>query len=173
MERWFPPLFFVAQLKIDGMGVMLLPFNHVDIARQLVSFDGMYCNGASLSDIDFCLELHNRMWVIGEVKRRGVPVPLGQRVFLEHFVKMARDGGRHAIAIVVEHDVWNSKDPVMLRDCQVKEYYTTETGRWAYPRRPYYVEEMINQYINMYEGGGYGNGQVASNGNAYYGYKAV
>ena len=136
-------------------------FNYERKAKQLVSFDGMDCGGSSLSDIDFCLEFHNKVWVIGEVKGRNVLLPKGQRFFLERFVNMARDGGKRAIAIVVEHNVWDWKETIQLKNCQVREYYTSETGRWAYPRRPYFVEEMINQYIGLY-GGGYGNGQVAS-----------
>lgn len=140
---------------------MSLPFNNINGAKQLVSFDDIGYGGASLSDIDFCMEYHDNVWVIGEVKARGVIVPKAQRLFLERFVNMARDGGRRAIAIIVEHNVWNWREIVNLRDCLVREYYTTETGRWAYPRRPYYVGEMINQYIDMCEGGNC-NGQVAS-----------
>jgi len=150
-----------------------LPFNHIGKAKQLISFDGIWFNGASLSDIDFCMEYHDSVWVIGEVKGKDVVVPKGQRTLLQRFVNMARDSGKRAIAIVVEHHVWNCREMVQLKDCQVLEYYTSETGRWAYPRRPYYVEEMIDQYIYMSEGGRYSNGQVASNGNADYGYKAV
>lgn len=139
-----------------------MPFYNLGKAKQLVSFDGIYYDGASLSDIDFCMEYKNRIWVIGEVKSQNVNVPKGQRLFLQRFVDMARDGGKRAIAIIVEHNVWNWKETVMLRDCSVREYYTSETQRWAYPRRPYYVEEMINQYINLCEGGNQSNGQVAS-----------
>lgn len=148
-------------------------FNNIQRAKQLISFDGMGYDGASFSDIDFCMEFRDRIWVIGEVKSRGVIVPKGQRLLLERFIRMAKDGGKRAIAIVVEHNVWNWKEIVQLRDCEVREYMTTETGRWAYPRRPYYVEEMVNQYISMCEGGRYSNGQVADNGNVDYGYKAV
>ena len=137
-----------------------MPFNHIGKAKQLISFDGMGYDGASLSDIDFCMEYHNHIWVIGEVKNRNVVVPMGQRVFLERFVRMARDSGRRAIAIIVEHNVWDCKEVVQLRDCQVREYMTSETGRWAYPRHPYYVDEMITQYLEMCEGG-HCNGQVA------------
>ena len=138
-----------------------MPFNNILKAKQLISFDGMGYDGASLSDIDFCMEYRNRVWVIGEVKGRGVAIPQGQKLFLQRFVQMAHDGGKRAIAIVVEHNVWNWKETVQLRDCQVREYYASEAGRWAYPRRPYYVEEMIEQYIVMCEGGKY-DGQVTS-----------
>jgi len=138
-----------------------MPFYNIGKAKQLISFDGIQYDGASLSDIDFCMEFRNRIWVIGEVKSQGVIVPQGQKLFLQRFVNMARDGGKRAIAIVVEHNVWNWKETVQLRDCQVREYYTSETRRWAYPRRPYYVEEMIDQYIMLCEGGKC-NGQVAS-----------
>lgn len=139
-----------------------MPFYNIGKAKQLVSFDGIDYDGASLSDIDFCMEYRNKIWVIGEVKSQNVNVPKGQRLFLQRFVDMARDSGKRAIAIIVEHNVWNWKEIVMLKNCKVREYYTSETNRWAYPRRPYYVDEMINQYINLCEGGNQCNGQVAS-----------
>lgn len=85
---------------------------------------------------------------------------------------MVAMSGRRAIAMVVDHNVFNWRESVYVRDCLVREYYTTETRRWAFPRRPYYAGEMINQYLNMCEGG-IGNGQVAGDGNVDYGYKAV
>ena len=130
-----------------------MPFYNIGKAKQLISFDGMNWGGTSLTDIDFCLEYKDRIWVLGEVKSRGVTVPIGQRLLMERFIRMARDGGKRAIAIVVEHNVWNWKETVQLKDCEVREYLTTETGRWAFPRRFYYVEEMINQYLEMCEGG--------------------
>lgn len=137
-------------------------FYNINRARQLISFDGMDWDGASLTDIDFCLEFRDNIWVLGEVKGKDVNVPKGQKLLLNRFVNMARKSGKHAIAMVVEHHVWDYKEIVQLRDCQVREYLTTETGRWAMPRRPFYVEEMITQYISLCEGGRYCNGQVAS-----------
>ena len=136
-------------------------FYNAERAKQLISFDDMCYNGASFSDIDFCLEYRNKIWVIGDVKTEGKDVPKGQRYFLERFVNMARDGGRNAIAIIADHHVFDTKETVRLKDCKVREYYTSEVGMWAYPRRPYYVEEMVINYISMFEGGNC-NGQVAS-----------
>ena len=136
--------------------------NNLGKAKQLVLFDGLMWDGASLTDIDFCLEFHNKVWVIGEVKSQGVYFPAGQRKLMARFINMVRASGKRAIAIVVDHNVWNWKEPVMLRNCMVREYYTTETGRWAFPRRPYYVGEMIDTYLEMCGVGGECNGQIAS-----------
>ena len=139
-----------------------MPFVNIQRAKQLVSFDVLGHNGAYISDIDFCMEYHDHIWVIGDVKGQEVTLPKGQMLFLHRFVDMARFGGKRAIAIIAEHNVWNWKEIIQLRECQVREYYTSETGRWAYPRRPYYVGEMIDQYIDLCEGGNQCNGQVAS-----------
>ena len=140
----------------------MLLFNCIWKAKQLISFDGLNYGGASLSDIDFCLEYHDSIWVLGEVKGRDVILPKSQRTLMSRFVNMARYSGKRAIAIVVEHNVPDCREMIQLSNCMVREYYTSESGRWAYPRRPYYVDEMISQYINIVTGGFNGNGQITN-----------
>lgn len=135
-------------------------FNKEYRAKQLIDFDEMDCCGASFTDIDFCVEFKNRLWVLGEVKGKGVTLPHGQRLLMERFIEMAREAGRKAIAVVCEHNVRDWHEKILLSDCMIREYYTTETGRWAVPHRPYYVGEMVNAYCRM--NGGENSGQSAS-----------
>ena len=154
---WFTAHFHYAKTEQEGGGdVFAQPYR----AKQLFEFDGLEWGNTTPTDLDFCLEFKDKVWVLIEVKHNDTFFPKGQRLLMERFINMCRIAGKHGIAMVVAHHVHDWRESVYVKDCEVREYYTTETGRWAYPRRPYFVQEMVTEYLKMY--GGYEHGQDAN-----------
>ena len=129
-------------------------------AKQLLDFSGLEWADTSPTDIDCCIEYKDRVWVLIEVKHNDTFFPKGQRLLMERFIKMCRMSGKHGIAMAVSHHVHDWRENVQVANCEVREYMTTETLRWAYPRRHYYVQEMVGKYLEMY--GGEVHGQDAN-----------
>ena len=54
--------------------------------RQSIDFTGVENNKIHPTDIDFVLEFDNDILILGEVKREGNDIPLGQRLVLQRMV---------------------------------------------------------------------------------------
>lgn len=120
----------------------------VDRARQLIDFSGMQYG---MTDIDGITEYRDRIWVWCEVKLRGKPVPVGQLLAMERFVGVCKKGGKHCIAIIADHGVYDPAVNVCIKDCTVREVYSTETSRWVKPKRNLTVGEAQSIYINYWD----------------------
>lgn len=118
-------------------------------ARQLICFDGMQYGTIMPTDIDGAIEYHDKAAVFFELKYRDTPVPVGQKLALERFVKDIIASGRDAIAIVAEHSVTDPNDDVIVKDCNVREIYH---GRdWRPPHHKYTVGELVDAYLFFME----------------------
>lgn len=121
-------------------------------ARQLVRFDGMdFCN-KGFTDIDAVMDWHGRAWLMFEVNGRGKELTTGQRILAEHFVGMAGDSGRFAVAAVVEHGVMDCKRDVLLSECDVVELYDTKGMAWRPPREPMTAKELARRFVQYAKG---------------------
>lgn len=119
-----------------------------DRARQLISFDDMPYGA---TDIDGVTDHHGRVFVWYEAKHRQNEAPFGQKLALENHVRMAKDAGRHATAIIVEHYVDNTQSDVKLCDCMVREVFTTEGLKWRPPHAPITAGQYADAYIKYWE----------------------
>lgn len=123
-------------------------------AKQLIAFDGMTYSdkNARPMDIDLAMDAHRgNVFVLGEIKYNGKEVPTGQRWFLYNFVNAMRFAGKHAIAMILDHDIIDANIDVQAAQCKVREYITTETIKfgWSTPKREYTCDEMIKDYLAL------------------------
>lgn len=134
-------------------------YRNPDRGRQLILFDGLQYDNMTPTDLDGIMDGKNRVWLIFEAKLADAPMHRGQRLTLERLVQDAGKAGKHGIAIVAEHKVYDEKENIMLADCMVREIYTTEHRHWWSPGKPMTVKEMADLYIDYY-GGTHENNQV-------------
>lgn len=125
-------------------------------AKQLIAFDGMTYSdkNARPMDIDLAMDCNRgNIFILGEIKYHGKDVPTGQRWFLYNFVQAMRVSGKHAIAMILDHEVQDANEDVQAAQCKVREYITTETAKfgWSAPRREYTCDEMIKDYLVLAE----------------------
>lgn len=126
-------------------------YEHPDRGKQLLRFDGMQFLGSiTPTDIDGLIEIRNQIIIFFEAKLQDKDVPYGQRLALERLVKDARLAGKHAIAIIVEHNIKDPSEDVILKDLLVREVFTTELMRWRPPKRRLYAKEAADVYIKHF-----------------------
>ena len=126
-------------------------YEHPNRGKQLLRFDGMrFLDTITPTDIDGLIEVRNQIFIFFEAKLQDKEVPDGQRLALERLVKDAGMAGKHAIAIVGEHNITDPSEDVFLKDLLVREVFTTETMRWRPPKRRLYAKEAADVYIKHF-----------------------
>ena len=119
--------------------------------KQLLRFDGMrFLDSITPTDIDGLIEVRNQILVFFEAKLQDKEVPFGQKLALERLVKDAGKAGKHAIAIIGEHNIIDPSEDVFLKDLLVREVFTTELQRWKPPKRRLYAKEAADIYIRYF-----------------------
>jgi hypothetical protein len=126
-------------------------YEHPNRGKQLLRFDGMrFLDSITPTDIDALIEVRNQIVVFFEAKLKDKEVPFGQKLALERLVKNAGMAGKHAIAIIGEHNVTDPSEDVFLKDLLVREVFTTERMQWRPPKRKLYAKEAADVYIRYF-----------------------
>ncbi len=107
--------------------------------RQSIDFTGVENNKIHPTDIDFVLEFDNDILVLGEVKREGNDIPLGQKLVLQ---RMVDRWGDKAIALKVVHSHYDDDTDIPLKDCFVESYYSKK--KWSDLKNRYSLIDFIN-----------------------------
>lgn len=126
-------------------------YEHPNRGKQLLRFDGMrFLDSITPTDIDALIEVRNQIVVFFEAKLKDKEVPFGQKLALERLVRNAGRAGKHAIAIIGEHNVTDPSEDVFLKDLLVREVFTTEQMQWRPPKRKLYAKEAADVYIRYF-----------------------
>lgn len=125
-------------------------YQNANRGRQLLRFDGFRYGSITPTDIDGVIDYHNFVWVLFEAKLVGKDVPCGQRMALERFIQNVRRARKHGIAMIVEHNVADCDADIFLKECMVREVYTTENEQWRPPRWAINAKGMADAYINYF-----------------------
>lgn len=126
-------------------------YEHPSRGKQLLRFDGMrFLDSITPTDIDALIEVRNQIVVFFEAKLKDKEVPFGQKLALERLVRNAGRAGKHAIAIIGEHNVTDPSEDVFLKDLLVREVFTTEQMQWRPPKRKLYAKEAADVYIRYF-----------------------
>lgn len=126
-------------------------YEHPNRGKQLLRFDGMrFLDSITPTDIDALIEVRNQIVVFFEAKLKDKEVPFGQKLALERLVRNAGRAGKHAIAIIGEHNVTDPSEDVFLKDLLVREVFTTERMQWRPPKRKLYAKEAADVYIRYF-----------------------
>ena len=106
---------------------------------QSIDFTGVENNNIHPTDIDFVLEFDNEILILGEVKKKGNKLPIGQRLVLERIVD---SWGSKGIALKVIHSHRDDNTDIPLKDCFVEAYYLE--GAWKLLDSPYSLIGFVN-----------------------------
>lgn len=117
-------------------------------AKQLIDFSGL---DYGMTDIDGITEYQDKVWVWCEVKWRGKPIPIGQKLAMERFVNVCKKAGKHCVAIIADHVVDDTRIDIQIKDCIVREVYTSEKMEWRKPKKNLTVLEAQGIYIKYWD----------------------
>lgn len=123
--------------------------------KQLLRFGGFGLDHDRLetvlaTDIDALIDVRDKILIVFEVKLAGKALPKGQIYALQRLVGNAKDAGKHAIAIVVDHDVYDTDEDVYLSGLIAREVFTSEDMCWKPMKRKMTARELANWYVDRY-----------------------
>ena len=129
-------------------------YQNIKRGKQLLRFDGIKYGKITHTDLDAVIEYHDKIWVLHEVKTKGKDVPYGQKLALERWIKDCCKIGKPAIAIISEHEIYNTDNDIYLKDdCYVREFLCTEMvqkgNSWRPPTRKIKAVDMESIYISL------------------------
>jgi|TARA_R110002020_G_scaffold389262_1_gene599830 hypothetical protein len=97
-------------------------------AKQGIDFEGLQWGKIHPSDIDFVFEFKNDVLILGEVKRKGTEIPVGQRLMLERICDSWHNG--KSFIIFVHHEQEDETTDIPLNKCEVYKLYYQK--KWRY-----------------------------------------
>lgn len=123
--------------------------------KQLIRFDGFGFDNRCLenvgaTDIDALVDVRDRILIVFEVKLDGKEVPKGQRYALQRLVGDAKANGKHAIAMIVDHYVYEYDKDIYLADLIVREVFESEGMMWKPMKKRMTARELANWYVERY-----------------------
>ena len=95
---------------------------------QVCDYAGLKFGNCGPTDIDLSIDFKGEVFIFAEFKWGYAPLPLGQRIHLEHLVKGLRSAGKMAYACHVRHHTPKG-DVIMAAEGEIVQvYYGVEDG---------------------------------------------
>ncbi len=116
-------------------------------AKQLRDFSGLHYGTITPTDLDGFIDFGDKAFIFFELKVKGTPLLIGQRLALERLVNSAIASGRKALAIVAEHDTLSDMD-IDVANCIVVE--TKEYGDWKTTKSLHTLKYVIDYFLKVY-----------------------
>ena len=83
-----------------------------------------------------------------ELKLTKKELPTGQRISYERLVKDTTIAGKKSVVFVVEHEVFDCKKPIIVKDCFVREMYFTDDLEWKKFRNKVNIRDLVKRYVS-------------------------
>lgn len=99
-----------------------------NLVKQVVDFSGLRNSKIYPSDIDAVIEFDNEVLILIEVKRRGVEIPLGQKLLLERICNSWHTD--KSIVLKTEHNFYDENKNIPIEMTAVTGYYRNK--KWMY-----------------------------------------
>ena len=116
-----------------------------ELLTQPVAFSGFEDGKVSFTDLDFCMELYNELFIIGDVKHECTGLTTGQKILIE---RLCDKDWVLSVGIVATHNV-EPPNEIVLAECNVKAYYWH--GQWVEPEAPMKMKEFVTMIKNTYK----------------------
>jgi hypothetical protein len=71
---------------------------------QLKDFSNLKLGGFTPTDIDWAYDKRGEVFIFGELKAKGAPLPQGQRTHLMYLLQLCLAAGKQCLILVAEHD---------------------------------------------------------------------
>lgn len=119
--------------------------------QQINDFSGLLFGKITPTDLDGVIEYRNKAYVFFEIKYGGAESFPGQRLCLERLVRDTAKSGKHAVALILEHNIHDTSQSVPAAECAVREiYYKSENG-WIPPKHKCNAYEFMKQFFDYVE----------------------
>lgn len=133
-------------MKENDRGKILYP----DRKQQINDFSGLQWGKITPTDIDGVIEYQNRAYIFLEIKYQDAELPDGQRIAIERLVDDVYKSGKKSIAIIAQHEIYNTKDSIPVAECRVREIYLYTEKYWRKPKRNITVKQLIDSFLKYF-----------------------
>ena len=127
-------------------------FTNPTRAAQLINFQGLKYGNCSPTDLDLTIEWKGLTFAFCELKLKGTPLTIGQRLYLSNTVNAINDGGRHAVALFAEHEVDDPSQDVIAAEAIVslaygkdKQWVNVKAQGWTLGE---YLEKVYRHHLD-------------------------
>ena len=132
---------------------------HEERAKQLLDFTGLMEGKCYPSDldgiqcfpcgIDGVYDYHDKAWIFFELKLGDKKLGLGQTILLERLVKDISCSGKPSIALILEHDIYDTTKNVLVKDSIVREFYCSNKKIWKPMKHKCTAKTFIPQFLKL------------------------
>ena len=122
-------------------------------ARQIIDFSGLRFGNITPTDIDGMIEYKNKALIYYEFKLKGNKMPDGQRLAFEREVQDHAKVGKRAIAILLEHEVFDYSIDIPAAYCTVSKYYLNPNRGWIKPKSRETALSLTEKFIRWVDAG--------------------
>jgi hypothetical protein len=123
--------------------------SNIEKFNQSVLFDDIGTGQFRPTDYDAVLEVDNKYWFAFEVKEGDKKMPWGQSLSYTRTADKWAKCGCVGMVFVVSHNISDSSQPILLKDCLVKRVYMDNLWRDIYVKKT--VAELIKWLGNKYD----------------------
>ena len=112
--------------------------------RQRITFASLRIgkDNTYSTDIDGVYGKDGKLWLFFEIKHKSKDTNTGQNILFQRTVDALDSiNGKHAYAIVADHDVGPDND-IEAGECLVRCYY--HKGQWLKPKQPIILRDAAN-----------------------------
>lgn len=116
-------------------------------ASQVKDFSGLKWGPIIPTDIDFCVEFRNKLFIIGDAKQPGAELSVGQKIAFERIVDAIWLSGKPAVFLVIEHDTAPDEDIDFEKTVVVRKRMN---GKWEDLETPRRTKDVIDELLKLY-----------------------
>jgi len=131
--------------SVDSWGNKRGIINDRDRARQIKSYENIRYGKITPTDIDGCIEYHNKAYIIIEGKYGDTELRGGQKLALERLTDDLEKTNKKILLIFFNHHVKNCNEDIKVAEQQVTLY--RRNGRWNNPNQ-ITVKELCDSFIS-------------------------
>jgi len=103
---------------------------HLDRFRQPLDLTGLRWDNITPTDIDLFIEYKNKGYIIGEIKKTGNEMPLGQQIAFDRLTKDLNTL-KPTLFFMVYHDIEDCDTPIPVSDLMLDGLTVKETiDKW-------------------------------------------
>lgn len=95
---------------------------------QNKDFSNLVLNGFTPTDVDFAYDVRGDVFIFGELKAKGAPLPEGQRRLLMALLILCLEANKRCVFLVAEHDT-DAGQSIDVGNLYVTQSEHTENGR--------------------------------------------
>lgn len=122
---------------------------HTKRIKQVIKFEGLRINDITPTDIDGCIEYHDKAVILLEYKLKDFHMPKGQQLCLERITDNIQKAGKEAITLLCEHNVTDVDKPIEAEKAKVKSIYWKK--KW-HDSDGQNVGQYVERFIRYIEG---------------------